>query len=89
MSVCLFLPWLPDMPIAFFLHHAMLLLVACLELQYYSTNGTTFGGRKKKLNIKHVLRFTLQLLSEAFLVLIFSFSEILSQMYTVFMQDIR
>ena len=64
------------MCVALFIQYAMrmrrviLSSVASLALQYFSTSHKRYGFRKKKLlNIKCVFTFSLEVLSETFLIL--------------------
>jgi hypothetical protein len=52
---------------------------------HYLINGTIFATKKKLLNIKCVFWFSLQLLSETFLILKKKLSEVLSKFVLVFM----
>jgi len=61
--------------------HEPLLSVACPAVQYFSTSHERRDFRKILLNIKYVFSFSLQLLSETFLVLRRTGQDIVKNMY--------
>jgi hypothetical protein len=66
--------YLPVVVVVQYANHVRRIILssaACLTLPYFSTlrhNGTIFEGKKTVLNIKCVFWFSLQLLSETFLI---------------------